>query len=125
MIEFLEGENTPKDDRYLIVIPRSFVITSEFQIKLEVCYPNWEIKNFSEAENNEDKEFKTWINELFFIRKAIDESMSCTFPLGNALLAGNVTNARAFECFFERLKYILNNTMISNNHWIIYHQTEV
>jgi len=42
MIEFLEGENIiPKDDRYLIVIPRSFVITSEFQIKLEVCYPNW------------------------------------------------------------------------------------
>ena len=124
MIEFLEGENIiPKDDRYLIVISRNFVLTSEFQIKLEVCYPNWEIKNFSEAENNEDKEFKTWTNELLFIRKAIDESMSYTFPMGSAV--GNVGLDLIFEWFFERLKYILNNTMISYNHWTIYHQTEV
>jgi len=83
-----------------------------------------EIKNFSEAENNEDKEFKTWTNELLFIRKAIGESMSCTFPIGGAFLPASITSPLVFKNFFERLKYILNNTMISNNHWTIYHQTK-
>lgn len=116
MIEFLSGKDVPKDDNYLIIVPDNFVYEMpNLQMKLNVSYPSWEVKNFSDADEDDDK-FRIWRNELNFIHKAIDEALTKTLA-ENAFFTDDTVSR-----FLLRLKCILNTCMISYNHWTIYHQ---
>ena len=118
MLEIIEGNGEYLfNNRYLIIIRGNFYIDQQCRINCTVNFPEWEVKNFSDAE---DKRFETWGEDLDTIKDAIHYLTNKMF-VGKPLQT--LTNLTYYTIMFlALLKQELDTKL--KEHWIIYHITE-
>ncbi len=118
MLEIIESsKECLSNNRYLIIIRGNFCIVDQYRINCTVDFPEWEVKNFSDAE---DKRFEIWEEDLDTIKDTMHYLTNKMF-VGKPLPA--LTNLTYYTIMFlALLKQELDTKL--KEHWIIYHITE-
>lgn len=118
MLEIIESDREClSNNRYLIIFRGNFCIEQQCRINCTINFPEWEVKNFSDAE---DERFEIWKEDLSTIQDAMHYLMNKMF-FGKPLQA--LTNLTYYTIMFlALLKQELDTKL--KEHWIIYHITE-
>ena len=120
MLEIIEGIGEYlSNNRYLIIIHGNFCIDQQYRINCTVNFPEWEVKNFSDAE---DKRFETWEEDLDTIKDAIHYLTNKMFVGKPLQTLTSLTLTYYTTMFLALLKQELDTKL--KEHWIIYHITE-